>query len=171
MIKNIKICICIVFLVIILIILHMTPNKKNMYGGEEETETDINELAPIDNVDCTMEQVEKHNKPNDKWIYNNGQIYDLTLIIEAELIKLNNWNLKDNLLSRVYKLNSFMDVMSFSNLVSDKSEQIDHHPKMIIDYDTIEFELSTHSVGGITVLDFELANFIEDTYDELFQSD
>jgi 4a-hydroxytetrahydrobiopterin dehydratase len=89
--------------------------------------------------------------------------------IKAELIKLNNWNLKDNLLSRVYKLNSFMDVMSFSNLVSDKSEQIDHHPKMIIDYDTIEFKLSTHSVGGITVLDFELANFIEDTYDELFQ--
>ena len=54
---------------------------------------------------------------------------------------------------------------------NDKSEQIDHHPKMIIDFDTIEFELSTHSVGGITVLDFELANFIEDTYDELFQSD
>ena len=64
-----------------------------------------------------------------------------------------------------------MDVMSLSNLVSDKSEQIDHHPKMIIDYGTIEFELSTHSVGGVTVLDFELANFIEDTYYELFQSD
>ena len=91
--------------------------------------------------------------------------------IEAELIKLNNWNFRDDLLSRVYKLNSFMDVMSFSNLVSDKSEQIDHHPKMIIDYNTIEFELSTHSVGGVTVLDFELANFIEDTYYELFQSD
>ena len=90
--------------------------------------------------------------------------------IEAELIKLNNWNLKDNLLSKVYKLNSFMGVMSFSNLVADKSEQIDHHPKMIIDYNTIEFELSTHSVGGLTVLDFELANFIEDIYDELFQS-
>ena len=91
--------------------------------------------------------------------------------IKAELIKLNNWNFRDDLLSRVYKLNSFMDVMSFSNLVSDKSEQIDHHPKMIIDYNTIEFELSTHSVGGVTVLDFELANFIEDTYYELFQSD
>ena len=91
--------------------------------------------------------------------------------IEAELIKLNNWNFKDNLLSKVYKLNSFMDVMSFSNLVADKSEQIDHHPKMIIDYNTIEFELSTHSLGGITELDFELENFIEETYDELFQSD
>jgi len=93
-----------------------------------------------------------------------------TTQIESELIKLNNWNFKDNLLSRVYKLSSFMDVMSFSNLVSDKSEQIDHHPKMIIDYNTIKFELSTHSVGGITVLDFELANFIEDTYYELFQT-
>ncbi len=90
--------------------------------------------------------------------------------IQNELLKLNNWNLSNNLLSKVYKLSSFMDVMSFSNLVSDKSEQINHHPKMIIDYDTIEFQLSTHSVGGITVLDIELANFIEDTINELFQT-
>ena len=85
-IKNIKICICIVFLGIILIILHMTPNKTNMYGGEEETEMETDDLGTIDNIDCTMEQIEKHNKPNDKWIYNNGQIYNLTLIIEAEII-------------------------------------------------------------------------------------
>ena len=90
--------------------------------------------------------------------------------IENELLKLNNWNLRDNSLSKIYKLSSFMNVMSLSNLVSDKAEQIDHHPKMIIDYDTIEFQLSTHSVGGITVLDIELANFIEDTINELFQT-
>ena len=89
--------------------------------------------------------------------------------IENELLKLNNWNLRDNSLSKIYKLSSFMNVMSLSNLVSDKAEQIDHHPKMIIDYKTIEFHLSTHSVGAITVLDFELANFIEDTVNELFK--
>ena len=99
-------------------------------------------------------------------------MYKLTSTqIKEELLKLDNWNFKNNLLYKVYTLSSFMDVMSFSNLVSDKSEQIDHHPKMIIDYNTIEFELSTHSLGGITELDFELANFIEETYDELFQSD
>jgi len=99
-------------------------------------------------------------------------LYKLTSTqIKEELLKLDNWNFKNNLLYKVYTLSSFMDVMSFSNLVSDKSEQIDHHPKMIIDYNTIEFELSTHSLGGITELDFELANFIEETYDELFQSD
>ena len=61
-----------------------------------------------------------------------------------------------------------MDAMSLSNLVSDKAEQIDHHPKVIIDYDCVEFRLSTHSIGGISELDFELAKFIQETFNELF---
>ena len=86
MIKNIKICICIVFFGIILIILNMSSNKTNMYGGEEETAIENDDLSIIDNIDCTMEQIEKHNKPDDKWIYNNGKIYNLTLIIGGEII-------------------------------------------------------------------------------------
>jgi 4a-hydroxytetrahydrobiopterin dehydratase len=65
-------------------------------------------------------------------------------------------------------LDSFMEVMSLANLVSDKSEQIDHHPKMIIDFNQIEFIITTHSEGGITNLDLLLASFIEETYNELF---
>jgi len=41
-------------------------------------------------------------------------------------------------------------------------------PKMIIDYKKIEFNLITHDVGGISNLDFQLANFIHETYLELF---
>lgn len=81
---------------------------------------------------------------------------------------LNDWVLNDNQITKVYKLNSFMEVMSLANLVSDKSEQIDHHPKMIIDFNKIEFLITTHSEGGITSLDFLLASFIEETYNELF---
>ena len=50
----------------------------------------------------------------------------------------------------------------------DKSELIDHHPKMIIDFNQIEFLITTHSEGGITNLDLILASFIEETYNELF---
>ena len=85
-----------------------------------------------------------------------------------ELSLLNDWALNDNQITKVYKLNSFMEVMSLANLVSDKSEQIDHHPKMIIDFNKIEFLITTHSEGGITNLDFILASFIEETYNELF---
>ena len=70
-----------------------------------------------------------------------------------ELSLLNNWLLSDNQITKVYKLDSFMEVMSLANLVSDKSEQIDHHPKMIIDFNQI---------------DLLLASFIEETYNELF---
>ena len=85
-----------------------------------------------------------------------------------ELSLLNNWVLNDNQITKVYQLDSFMEVMSLANLVSDKSEQIDHHPKMIIDFNQIEFLITTHSEGGITNLDFILASFIEETYNELF---
>ena len=85
-----------------------------------------------------------------------------------ELSLLNNWLLSDNQITKVYKLDSFMEVMSLANLVSDKSEQIDHHPKMIIESNQIEFLITTHSEGGITNLDFLLASFIEETYNELF---
>ncbi len=85
-----------------------------------------------------------------------------------ELSLLNNWVLNDNQITKVYQLDSFMEVMSLANLVSDKSEQIDHHPKMIIDFNQIEFLITTHSEGGITSLDFLLASFIEETYNELF---
>ena len=85
-----------------------------------------------------------------------------------ELTLLNDWVLNDNQITKVYKLNSFMEVMSLANLVSDKSEQIAHHPKMIIDFNQIEFLITTHSEGGITNLDFMLASFIDETYNELF---
>ena len=88
--------------------------------------------------------------------------------IESHLLSLEGWKESDNILSITYKLSSFMEVMSFANLVSDRSEKIDHHPKIIIDYDTIVFELTTHSVEGLTLLDINLANFIHETFNEIF---
>ena len=88
--------------------------------------------------------------------------------IELHLLSLEGWKESDNILSITYKLSSFMEVMSFANLVSDRSEKIDHHPKIIIDYDTIVFELTTHSVEGLTLLDIKLANFIHETFNEIF---
>ena len=90
--------------------------------------------------------------------------------IESHLLSLEGWKESDNILSITYKLSSFMEVMSFANLVSDRSEKIDHHPKIIIDYDTIVFELTTHSVEGLTILDIRLARFIHETFNEIFTS-
>ena len=41
---------------------------------------------------------------------------------------------------------------------------------MIIDYNNITFILTTHSEGGVTKLDFNLASFINNIYYELYES-
>ena len=86
--KNINIYICIVFLLIILILLNTQTIKNKIHGGEEESEIDLSSINMdnTDNTDCTLEQIEKHNTEKDKWIYNNGNIYNLSPIIDAELI-------------------------------------------------------------------------------------
>lgn len=88
--------------------------------------------------------------------------------IETSLLTLDGWLVNNGELCNSYKLNSFMEVMSFANLVADKSEQIKHHPKIIIDYTNIEFRLVTHDIGGLSKLDIQLAKFIHETYNEIF---
>ena len=144
--KNIKICICIVFLGIILIILHMTPNKTNMYGGEEETEMETGDLGTIDNIDCTMEQIEKHNKPNDKWIYNNGQIYDLTPIIEAEIIN-SDTNIEN--IIKFFKSSEEQDLSKligsiemYNDVMSKYNETVENADDKLIFFDTSNLDES-----------------------------
>ena len=88
--------------------------------------------------------------------------------IESCLLTLDGLSVKNGELCNSYKLNSFMEVMSFANLVADKSEQIKHHPKIIINYNNIEFRLITHDIGGLSELDIQLAKFIHETCNEIF---
>tara|TARA_B100001093_G_C26747023_1_gene979334 strand:+ start:616 stop:918 length:303 start_codon:yes stop_codon:yes gene_type:complete len=91
--------------------------------------------------------------------------------IESALSNLDGWFLNEGQLCVLYQLNSFMDAISFVNLVSDKSEHLNHHPKIIIDFNKIEFNLITHDIGGLSKLDIQLAKFINETYNELFISE
>ena len=52
--------------------------------------------------------------------------------IEAKLVNLKKWSFDNGHISRLYKLNSFMESISLVNLVSDKAEKIDHHPNVKI---------------------------------------
>lgn len=91
--------------------------------------------------------------------------------INEKLKKIDQWSILDKALHKKYTANSFMEVMSFANLIADRCEQINHHSKIVIDYNKIEFFIYTHSVDGITMLDIDLAFFIEDVYNELYRND
>ena len=50
--------------------------------------------------------------------------------------------------------------MIFVNQIAAEAEEMDHHPDIDIRWDTVELVLCTHSAGGLTQLDVELAHRI-----------
>ena len=57
-------------------------------------------------------------------------------------------------------LADFAAALAFVNRVGDEAEQMNHHPDIDIRWNAVSLELSTHSEGGLTQLDFELAHRI-----------
>jgi 4a-hydroxytetrahydrobiopterin dehydratase len=58
------------------------------------------------------------------------------------------------------KFDDFKAALGYVNRVGDEAEQLDHHPDIDIRWNQVTFTLSTHSAGGLTNLDFELAQRI-----------
>ena len=56
---------------------------------------------------------------------------------------------------------SFAQAIRWVNRIAAAAEAIDHHPDIDIRWNKVSFALSTHSAGGITPLDFELATAID----------
>jgi 4a-hydroxytetrahydrobiopterin dehydratase len=50
------------------------------------------------------------------------------------------------------------------NRVAEAAEQANHHPDITINYSQVSISLSTHSEGGITQKDFQLAEALDKIY-------
>jgi 4a-hydroxytetrahydrobiopterin dehydratase len=84
--------------------------------------------------------------------------------IERRLAALPGWEFKDNAISKLYRLKTFMDGIAFVNQVAKMAEAADHHPDIKINYTRITFSCSTHDQGGVTEKDFKLASQIEEAF-------
>jgi len=82
--------------------------------------------------------------------------------IEGFLKELSGWHRTGNEISTVYKCETFVISIDFVNKVAILAEKADHHPDILINYSKVRITLSTHSEGGITIKDINLAKGIED---------
>lgn len=85
--------------------------------------------------------------------------------ITGSLRDLPGWEPRPGSLFRAVKAKSFMDGIRIVDEVAEIAEQLDHHPDIDIRWTTISFTLSTHSAGGVTQNDFNLALRISDVVD------
>ncbi|MET0561739.1 MAG: 4a-hydroxytetrahydrobiopterin dehydratase [Gaiellaceae bacterium] len=67
------------------------------------------------------------------------------------------WTEVDKALERTFQLESFVDALAFVNRVGELAEAENHHPDIAIHYDRVTLRWWTHSAGGITDRDRELA--------------
>jgi pterin-4a-carbinolamine dehydratase len=70
---------------------------------------------------------------------------------------LTGWNEVDGKLEREFELDSFKDAIAFVNRVADLAEAENHHPDIEIHYKTVVLRWWTHTAGGVTERDRELA--------------
>ena len=80
----------------------------------------------------------------------------------AQCLK-NGWVLVDkrDAISKSYKFESFVDAFSWMTAVSLWAEKINHHPEWFNVYSRLKIRLTTHDVGGLSRLDFTMAERID----------
>ncbi len=83
--------------------------------------------------------------------------------LDRELLTVPSWkyDFKAKTIARLVKRPTFMDGIDFVRDVAELAEDMNHHPDIDIRWTALNFTLSTHSAGGLTALDFELARQID----------
>jgi 4a-hydroxytetrahydrobiopterin dehydratase len=77
--------------------------------------------------------------------------------IAAELKKLPGWSVVNGNLHRVFEFKDFSQAFAFMTRVALAAEKMDHHPDWSNAWNKVTVDLSTHSAGGLTQNDFDLA--------------
>ncbi|MDA8290247.1 MAG: 4a-hydroxytetrahydrobiopterin dehydratase [Actinomycetota bacterium] len=72
------------------------------------------------------------------------------------------WTIDSGALVKVVRRDDFAGALRFVNAVGELAESAGHHPDVDIRWGTVTLRLSTHSLGGITDADVDLARRIDD---------
>ena len=89
------------------------------------------------------------------------------IAIQRELGNLPGWSRRGEVITKTFQFRNFLTGIAFVTAVAKAAEAADHHPDIDIRYTKIICTLSTHSAGGITQMDLDMAGQIEKVHDSL----
>jgi 4a-hydroxytetrahydrobiopterin dehydratase len=81
--------------------------------------------------------------------------------IDATLEDLAGWERVGETIRKTFRLRDFVDAVRFVDRLVEPAEEMGHHPDVEISWNRVAISLTTHSRGGLTPADFELARRIE----------
>ncbi|MBW8059691.1 MAG: 4a-hydroxytetrahydrobiopterin dehydratase [Solirubrobacterales bacterium] len=81
--------------------------------------------------------------------------------IDAKLAELPGWERSGEVIVKSFERGDFVGAVRFVDSLVEPAEAMGHHPDLEISWDKVKVTLSTHSQGGLTAADFELAGKID----------
>jgi 4a-hydroxytetrahydrobiopterin dehydratase len=75
---------------------------------------------------------------------------------------MSEWRQEGEALVRDFKFDDFAGAMAYVNRVADLAEEVNHHPDILVHgWNNVRLTLTTHSAGGLTSSDHEMARRID----------
>ncbi len=85
--------------------------------------------------------------------------------IKNKLKEVAGWSFEGNDIGKEFQLKDFNNALAFVNKIGVEAEKMDHHPDIYLhSWNKVKITISTHSAGGITQNDFNLAKKIEELF-------
>jgi 4a-hydroxytetrahydrobiopterin dehydratase len=81
--------------------------------------------------------------------------------IEERLSGLSGWKRAGAAIEKSFERGDFVGSVQFVSELVEPAEGMNHHPDLSVSWDTVKVTISTHSEGGLTAADFELAEKID----------
>lgn len=89
----------------------------------------------------------------------------MTLLTDAEITHeldgLSGWQRSGDAIEKQFERGNFVGSVEFVKTLTPAAEELGHHPDLAISWSTVTVTISTHSEGGLTAGDFELAGRID----------
>jgi 4a-hydroxytetrahydrobiopterin dehydratase len=81
--------------------------------------------------------------------------------VEERLAGLDGWDRAGEAIEKSFKRGDFVGAVEFVRSLVEPAESMNHHPDVSISWETVTVSISSHSEGGLTAGDFELAAKID----------
>jgi 4a-hydroxytetrahydrobiopterin dehydratase len=81
--------------------------------------------------------------------------------VSENLAKLKGWSIEKGSLHRQFEFPDFIHAFAFMTRVALAAEAMNHHPDWSNSWNKVTIDLVTHSAGGLTANDFDLATKIQ----------
>lgn len=81
--------------------------------------------------------------------------------ITQRVAALAGWRVEGAELMKSYRFKNFVEAIAFVNAIARIAESQNHHPDLVVRWGEVTVRVTTHSAGGLTAKDFELASAID----------